>query len=323
MGGYRVQSAISVQQEGRKAMTSYEDPNIGPGRSRLAPALDRLADLPWWLLVTIGLGVYVVIGIMTNETANQAFWFIVGQDPEALKMWDIAREGLVMTLYVTFLAYLLALMLGMIIGLGRVSENRLFYNLATFYVEIVRGIPMLVLLMAIAFVGVPAIVSGINNLGEWLVGLGVEGIGGTLAGLTTRNISNTGRVIIGLGMAYGAFSAEIFRAGIQSVERGQMEAARALGMSYFQAMRLIILPQAIRRVLPALGNDFVAMLKDSSLVSVLGVRDITQLNKLYTASTFNFVQGYTVLAFLYLTMTILLTRLVRWMEARMRRSQAT
>ncbi|MCB8917192.1 MAG: amino acid ABC transporter permease [Ardenticatenaceae bacterium] len=304
-------------------MTAYDDPNIGPGRSRLAPALDRLADLPWWLLVTIGLGVYVVIGIMTNETTNQAFWFIVGQDPEALKMWEIAREGLVMTLYVTFLAYLLALLLGMIIGLGRVSENRLYYNLATFYVEIVRGIPMLVLLMAIAFVGVPAIVGGINNLGEWLVGLGLEGIGGTLAGLTTRNISNTGRVIIGLGVAYGAFSAEIFRAGIQSVERGQMEAARALGMSYFQAMRLIILPQAIRRVLPALGNDFVAMLKDSSLVSVLGVRDITQLNKLYTASTFNFVQGYTVLTFLYLTMTILLTRLVRWMEARMRRSQAT
>ena len=304
-------------------MTAYDDPNIGPGRSRLAPALDRLADLPWWLLVTIGLGVYVVIGIMTNETTNQAFWFIVGQDPEALKMWEIAREGLVMTLYVTFLAYLLALLLGMIIGLGRVSENRLYYNLATFYVEIVRGIPMLVLLMAIAFVGVPAIVGGINNLGEWLVGLGLEGIGGTLAGLTTRNISNTGWVIIGLGVAYGAFSAEIFRAGIQSVERGQMEAARALGMSYFQAMRLIILPQAIRRVLPALGNDFVAMLKDSSLVSVLGVRDITQLNKLYTASTFNFVQGYTVLTFLYLTMTILLTRLVRWMEARMRRSQAT
>lgn len=304
-------------------MTAYDDPNIGPGRSRLAPALDRLADLPWWLLVTIGLGVYVVIGIMTNETTNQAFWFIVGQDPEALKMWEIAREGLVMTLYVTFLAYLLALLLGMIIGLGRVSENRLYYNLATFYVEIVRGIPMLVLLMAIAFVGVPAIVGGINNLGAWLVGLGLEGIGGTLAGLTTRNISNTGRVIIGLGVAYGAFSAEIFRAGIQSVERGQMEAARALGMSYFQAMRLIILPQAIRRVLPALGNDFVAMLKDSSLVSVLGVRDITQLNKLYTASTFNFVQGYTVLTFLYLTMTILLTRLVRWMEARMRRSQAT
>ena len=304
-------------------MTAYDDPNIGPGRSRLAPALDRLADLPWWLLVTIGLGVYVVIGIMTNETTNQAFWFIVGQDPEALKMWEIAREGLVMTLYVTFLAYLLALLLGMIIGLGRVSENRLYYNLATFYVEIVRGIPMLVLLMAIAFVGVPAIVGGINNLGAWLVGLGLEGIGGTLAGLTTRNISNTGWVIIGLGVAYGAFSAEIFRAGIQSVERGQMEAARALGMSYFQAMRLIILPQAIRRVLPALGNDFVAMLKDSSLVSVLGVRDITQLNKLYTASTFNFVQGYTVLTFLYLTMTILLTRLVRWMEARMRRSQAT
>ncbi|HZD11727.1 MAG TPA: ABC transporter permease subunit, partial [Candidatus Binatia bacterium] len=95
----------------------------------------------------------------------------------------------------------------------------------------------------------------------------------------------------------------------------------ALGMSYFQAMRYVILPQAVRRVLPALGNDFVAMLKDSALVSVLGVRDMTQLNKLYTSSTFNFVQGYIVLAFLYLVMTILLSRLVRLMEVRMSRSQ--
>jgi polar amino acid transport system permease protein len=96
-----------------------------------------------------------------------------------------------------------------------------------------------------------------------------------------------------------------------------MEAARAIGMNYFQSMRYIILPQAIRRVLPALGNDFVAMLKDSSLVSVLGVEDITQITKLYAASTFLFFQSYSILAFIYLSMTILLSRLVRSLETRL------
>jgi polar amino acid transport system permease protein len=96
-----------------------------------------------------------------------------------------------------------------------------------------------------------------------------------------------------------------------------MEAARAIGMSYFQAMRHIILPQAIRRVLPALGNDFIAMLKDSSLVSVLGVEDITQITKLYAASTFLFFQSYSILAFIYLSMTILLSRMVRSLETRL------
>jgi polar amino acid transport system permease protein len=278
-------------------------------------------DLPWWMIITVILGIYVLWEILTDPTMNQAFWFIVGQDPDALKLGVILLQGLLMTIFVTLTAYSLALIVGMTVGLGRVSSNRLIYNVATFYVEIIRGIPMLVLLMAIAFVIVPLFVDAINAIGNWLLESGIEGLGTRLAELTARNISNTGRVIIGLGIAYGAFSAEIFRAGIQSIERGQMEAARALGMSYFQAMRFIILPQAIRRVLPALGNDFVAMLKDSSLVSVLGVRDITQLNKLYTSSTFNFVQGYIVLTFLYLTMTILLTRLVRLMEARLRRSQ--
>ena len=124
-------------------------------------------------------------------------------------------------------------------------------------------------------------------------------------------------MILGLAVAYGAFESEIFRAGIQSIERGQMEAARALGMNYFQAMRRIILPQAIRRVLPALGNDFIAMLKDSSLVSVLGVEDITQITKLYASSTFLFFQSYSILAFIYLSMTILLSRGVRALEARL------
>ncbi len=99
------------------------------------------------------------------------------------------------------------------------------------------------------------------------------------------------RAIIALAVTYGAFLAEVFRAGIQSIGRGQMEAARSLGMGYGQAMRFIILPQAIRNVLPALGNDFVSMVKDSSLVSVLAVRDMTQIARLYAGSTFRFRGG--------------------------------
>ena len=296
---------------------------VVPGRSHIGPTfVDRLSNWPWWLLVAIALGLYLIYNIMTNPLTNRAFWFINGQSPEALAAGNLLLEGIAMTLFVTIMAYSLALVIGLTMGLGRVSENVVIYNIASFYVEIIRGIPMLVLLMAVAFVGVPLFIQGANAVGSWLVTLGVP-FGDRLTALSTRNFSNMWRAIIALAIGYGAFSAEIFRAGIQSIEKGQMEAARAVGMSYFQAMRYVILPQAIRRVLPALGNDFVAMLKDSALVSVLGVRDMTQLNKLYTSSTFNFVQGYVVLAFLYLVMTILLARLVRLLEARMARSYRT
>ena len=302
-------------------MTTHEaNIPIAPGRTHIAPGfVERISNWPWWLLVAIGLGAYIAYNILTDPITNRAFWFISGQSPEALDAGRLVLEGITMTLGVTAVAYSFSIVIGLIMGLGRVSDNVIIYNSSSFYVEIIRGIPMLVLLMSIAFVGVPVVIDACNALGNWLLSRGV-GFGELLTVVTTRDISNTWRAIIALAIGYGAFSAEIFRAGIQSIEKGQMEAARSLGMSYFQAMRYVILPQAIRRVLPALGNDFIAMLKDSALVSVLGVRDLTQLNKLYTSSTFNFVQGYIVLAFLYLIMTILLARLVRLLERRMSRS---
>ena len=118
-------------------------------------------------------------------------------------------------------------------------------------------------------------------------------------------------------LGYAAFEAEVFRAGIQSIERGQYEAGKALGLSYLQMMRHIILPQAIRRVLPALGNDFISMVKDSSLASVLGVQDMTQLAKLVASGNFLYMQTLTLLAFVYLTIVVLLTRLLRAMERRL------
>jgi polar amino acid transport system permease protein len=252
-------------------------------RPQIAPSLDRMSEWPWWLIVAIIFGLMIVLQILTNQKMSTIFQAIAA--------------GIVITLRVTLIAYIAAVLIGLIVGLARVSSNKILYNIASFYVEIVRGVPILVLLMYIAFVVVPLVA---NTLG-----------------LRTRDFPNEMRVIMGLAIAYGAFESEIFRAGIQSVEKGQMEAARALGMSYYQAMRHIILPQAIRRVLPALGNDFIAMLKDSSLVSVLGVEDITQITKLYAASTFQFFQAYSILAFIYLSLTILLSRLVRGLEARL------
>jgi polar amino acid transport system permease protein len=137
-----------------------------------------------------------------------------------------------------------------------------------------------------------------------------------LADFTVRNLGFAARSVLALIIGYSAFISEIFRAGIESIERGQTEAAHSLGMTRWQTLRFVILPQAVRRVLPPLGNEFIAMLKDSSLVSVLGVQDITQMGKVYAASTFKFFETYNVVAYLYLVMTIALTLVVRWVERR-------
>ena len=179
-----------------------------------------------------------------------------------------------------------------------------FNNLSRLYVELIRGIPILVLIFFIALVVVPLVVDTLNSIGFTLI--------------TNQDISMNGRAIVALAVTYGAYLAEIFRAGIQSISRGQMEAARSLGMSYGKAMRFVILPQAVRNVLPALGNDFVAMVKDSSLVSVLAVRDITQVARLYSGSTFRFRESYVILSVMYLTMTVVLSLLVQLLERRLR-----
>ncbi len=227
-------------------------------------------------------------------------------------------QGVWVTVYVTLIAFTLAMLFGLLLGLMRVSGSRLAREVSTFYVEIVRGVPMLVILYYIAFVGAPPVVAGINWIGNLLQGTRIMAqLGTPLAGLQVRDVNFTARAIFALTIGYSAFISEIFRAGIQSIGRGQMEAARSLGMSGGQAMRYVILPQAVRNVLPPLGNDFIAMLKDSSLVSVLGVQDITQLGKVYSASTFRFFETYNVVAYLYLVMTVGLALVVRVIEKRM------
>jgi len=282
-------------------------PSAIPAReSRLLPVTNALNRLPYWLLAAIFLGA-LFLGVMLTNADYRVILRAVS-------------KGIYVTVYVTVVAYGLSLALGLVLGLMRVSGSRAAREVSTFYIEIVRGIPMLVILYYIAFVGAPVLISSINVLGNALVGAGVlTGLGNAMVSLSVRQVDFTARAITALTIGYSAFIAEIFRAGIQSIGHGQMEAARSLGMTYGQAMRHVILPQAIRNVLPPLGNDFIAMLKDSSLVSVLGVADITQLGKVYSASTFRFFETYNVVAYLYLVMTVGLALAVRAVEKRMPR----
>ena len=262
----------------------------------------RKNEFPWWL---------VIIGVIIAVTL-----FLIINTPSFNDAFTTMRVGMITTITITLIAYGISLIIGLIVGLGRVSSNFLAKNLSTFYIEIVRGIPMLVLIFFIALVVIPGAIKGIASLGEWFISVGVIGIGEQLAGVNVRMVSMSFRAVVALSITYGAFSAEIYRAGIQSVPAGQMEAARSQGMTYGQAMRHVILPQAIRNVLPAIGNDFIAMLKDSSLVSVLAVRDVTHLARLYAGGSFKFTEAYTTLAVMYLSMTILLSLLVKYIERR-------
>jgi polar amino acid transport system permease protein len=262
--------------------------------------LQFLFAMPWWLLILILLGLQVVVLILTDDTYGDIFRQL--------------QDGVSMTLFVSFSAYGLSLVIGLLVGLARVNPPRplpsytgigalvgllkvVIFNLATLYVEILRGLPILVVLLIVAFVVVP------------LVG---EALGVQIRG------SSPPSAIIALALAYGAFLSETFRAGIQSIGRGQLEAARSLGMTYIQAMQHVVLPQAVRVILPPLGNDLIAMIKDSALVAILGIRDITQLAKLSSGQSFLYLQTYLIAAVIYLSMTIVGSLLVRVLERKVR-----
>ena len=256
-------------------------------------------EFPFWLLAAALLGLLFL-------------WLIVNDG----NYWIIFRallRGVATTLWVSLVAFALAAALGLIVALGRLSRFRVLREVTTFYVEIVRGIPVLVLLFYMAFVGAPALVHAWNVVFAWPISAGI------LPDLNIRTFDMTWRAIVALMISYSAFLSEIFRAGIEAVPRAQVEGAWALGLSRGTTFRKVVLPQAIRTVLPPLGNDFVAMIKDSALVSSLGVQDITQLGKVYSASTFRFFETYNVVAFLYLVMTISLSLLVRLLERWLKR----
>jgi polar amino acid transport system permease protein len=257
-------------------------------------------EFPLWLLALFLFGVLV-------------FW-LIANDADYAQIGIVLARGIGTTLWVTFVAFTAACVLGLIVAVARTSPIYILRQIATFYVELIRGIPILVFLFYVAFVGAPWLVVAINFVMTPFTTLG------WVEPLTIRELDFTWRAVFALTVCYSAFIAEIFRAGIESVERGQIEAARALGLRPRHIFRFIVAPQALRTILPPLGNDFVSMIKDSALVSALGVQDITQIGKVYAAGTFKFFETYNVMAFLYLTMTISLSLLVRWLEARLKRA---
>ena len=199
-------------------------------------------------------------------------------------------SGLYYTVLLSFTAISISVVAGLLIALPGLSKNRYFRGINRVYVEIVRAVPILVLILWVYY-GMPQ-VAGIS-------------IGVFWAG------------VVALALSDSAFEAEIFRAGIQSVDRGQYEAAHTISLTYTDTMRFVILPQAIRRILPALGNQLVYMLKMSSLVSVIGMQELTRKANELVVTEYRPLEIYTVLVIEYLALILIVSAGVRWLERRM------
>jgi len=217
------------------------------------------------------------------------FLVIYSPDPYA-RILHFLPDGILRTFQVTVFSILLALVIGLIAGIGRISRVRIINLLATVYVEVIRGIPLLVQIFYIYYA-----------LGRIV------------------RIPDIASAIIAMAVCYGAYLGEIIRAGIQSIPKGQMEAALALGLSRRQAMRYIILPQTFKVILPPIGNEFIALLKDSSLVSILAVSDLLRRGREYASRTFEYFETFTVVALVYLVLTLFFSWLVGLMEERLHR----
>ena len=257
----------------------------------MAPNSEPEKDFPWWLVILAVTGLWLLYEIWSDEVYKASL--------KALS------KGLWVTLGVAVVAYLGACLMGLGLAVMGMSKHLILRQAARLYIEVMRGVPIIVLLLYVAFVLAPAVVSGVN----WLAGDEL---------IRTRDVPLLWRAVFALMLAYSAFLAEIFRAGLQAVDKGQIEAAMSLGLNGWQRFRHVRFPQAFRLILPPLGNDFVAMVKDSSLVAVLGVSDVAQLAKVTAAGNFRYFETYNVAAFLYLFMTISLSLILRRFETRMR-----
>ena len=249
---------------------------------------------PWWSLIILSVLGWMGWQILTNDNYELA--------------WERILPGLGLTITSTIQAFAIALVIALIIAMGQMSRNVVFRNLSRTYVEFVRGIPILPLIFTVALILVPELTKAINGpLENWF---GWE-----------LKLSFQMRATVTLAVIYGAYMAEIFRGGIQSIPPGQTEAGRSLGLNRRQTMNSVVFPQAMRAIIPPLGNDFIAILKDTSLLSVLGALEITQRARQFSASTFKFREGYFVLAFIYLILTLGLSLLLGMLERRMTRDR--
>jgi polar amino acid transport system permease protein len=257
-----------------------ERPQVGSKLDTPA-AMDR-----WWLLVIAVVGIIIILVTAAPDPFRRALVFF--------------QDGIVTSILVTVVSFILVVVLGLFGGLGRLSKNRVIKGIATLYVEIVRGIPLMVQLFYWYF-AFPAIIQGLGSAIHF-------------APFEDYLADPIAMAILGITMCYAAYMSEIYRAGIQSISKGQMEAARSLGMSQAQAMRYVILPQAIRVILPPMGNEFISLLKDSSLVSVVAVADLTRRGREFSSKTATPIETWTLVALLYLVMTILSARVVAYIE---------
>lgn len=254
--------------------------------------------VPWWLVAIGGLIAWLGSKALSNGLYREIL--------------DVVSGGIGVTVFVALVAFAAATLLGLIVALGLMSRHLVARQAARFYCEVIRGVPMLVLLFYVAFVAAPGIVLAANAV------LALLHTRGDAPVFEARDFSLMWRAIVALVLSYSSFIAEIFRAGFQSVQKGQTDAARSLGMTPRQVFRHVTFPQGLRTILPALGNDFVSMVKDSALVSVLGVADITQMAKVYASSSFTFFETYNVVALVYLVMTLALSLALRGLEQRLR-----
>ena len=221
-------------------------------------------------------------------------WYVV--DPTTTSGWNNLKfmaSGAYYTIIMSLTAICISVVVGLLVALPGLSEKRSWRAFNRTYVEIVRAVPILVLILWVYY-GLPAL-SGI-----------------------TLNVFWAG--VLALALSDSAFQAEIFRAGIQSIARGQYEAAQSISLSYRDTMRYVILPQAIRRILPALGNQLVYMLKMSSLVSVIGLQELTRKANELVVSEYRPLEIYTILVLEYLVLILIVSAGVRWFERRMNAS---
>ena len=204
------------------------------------------------------------------------------------------------TLLLTLLSLLFAIVIGMIFGLMNVGHNRVFNMIGTVYVDAVRGVPLIVLAYFIFF-GIP----------DGIQGLGITGF--RLSALQAGTIA--------LSMNCGAYMAEIIRAGIESVDRGQMEAGRSLGLTYGASMRLIVIPQAVRTMIPSIINQFIITLKDTSILSVIGFPELTNVGKTIMGNTFKNLQTWAIVGVMYLVVITILSKVAKKVERRVNRGR--
>ncbi len=253
-----------------------KEPRIEVTDGALIPDNDEKSIFSAWNIAFFGaLLILIILPIASPDPFREILLFI--------------PDGIATTFQVTVMSIVFSLVVGLFAGLGRLSRIKVVNRLATIYVEVVRGIPLLVQLFYIYYA-----------LGKVV----------QLPRLTSA--------IIAMTFCYGAYMGEIFRAGIQSVPQGQMEAALALGMSRTQAIWKVIIPQTFRIILPPVGNEFIALLKDSSLVSILAVSDLLRRGREYASTSFMYFESYTVVALVYLIITLFLSKIVALMEKRLK-----